>query len=326
MTEQRKKRKDLENEIEIDEENMGKFHQDETKEKVSIDMFRGKPDNITNDCIFLLDLYEWGSGDISTEVNDPEVEKDVLFNVEVQLNVQKKESEDLTLVERMLYKKVLKFLRYQYNVESWQNRKEYCKFLVTELNKKRNNQVYERKSIVEKYKKAVKNKEAFSNKPFWKLTDEDELDELLKLRQEINMIADGNCTVYAVISQLYPQTFGGYVLCPSPSAFSTDYVRASKAREKMREIRQIANSSITNNEDASAFGDEVESVGDMEKHTWMSIEHAPRITAHYNRVIVVINPGVTSRMTKVFLPLQKCDFTVSLSLFDRDMSLYHMLL
>jgi hypothetical protein len=31
-------------------------------------------------------------------------------------------------------------------------------------------------------------------------------------------------------------------------------------------------------------------------------------------------------MTKVFLPLEKCDFTVSLSLFDRDMSSYHMLL
>jgi hypothetical protein len=94
----------------------------------------------------------------------------------------------------------------------------------------------------------------------------------------------------------------------------------------VREIRQIANSSITNNEDASAFGDETESVGEMAKHTWMSIEHAPGIAAHYNRVIVVINPGVTSRMAKVFLPLQKCDFTVSLSLFDRDMSSYHMLL
>jgi hypothetical protein len=94
----------------------------------------------------------------------------------------------------------------------------------------------------------------------------------------------------------------------------------------VREIREIANSSITDNEDAFAFGDETESVGDMAKHTWMSIEHAPGIAAHYNRVIVVINPGVTSRMTKIFLPLQKCDFTVSLSLFERDMSSYHMLL
>jgi hypothetical protein len=43
-------------------------------------------------------------------------------------------------------------------------------------------------------------------------------------------------------------------------------------------------------------------------------------------VIVVINPGETSRMTAVFFPLPKCDFTVSLSQFDRDMSSYHMLL
>jgi hypothetical protein len=225
-----------------------------------------------------------------------------------------------------MYENVLKFLKYEYDVKNLEIREEYHKFLVTELNKKRNNQVYDGKSIVEKYNEAVKNKEVFSKKPFWKLTNKNELDELLKLRQEINMIADGNCTVYAVISQLYPQTFGEYVLCPSPSGFTTNYLRVSKAREKVREIRQIANSSITNNEDASAFGDKTESVGEMAKGTWMSIEHPPGITAHYNRVIVVINPGVTSHMTKVFLPLQKCDFTVSLSLFNRDMSSYHMLL
>jgi hypothetical protein len=58
MTEQQKKRKDLENEIEIDEENMGKLHEDVTKEQVSIDKFRGKPKNITNNFNFLFDLYE----------------------------------------------------------------------------------------------------------------------------------------------------------------------------------------------------------------------------------------------------------------------------
>jgi hypothetical protein len=81
-----------------------------------------------------------------------------------------------------MYEKVLKFLKYEYDVKNWEIRKEYRKFLITELNKKRNNQVYDGKSIVEKYKEAVKNNKVFSKKPFWKLTDEDELDELLKLR------------------------------------------------------------------------------------------------------------------------------------------------
>jgi hypothetical protein len=37
----------------------------------------------------------------------------------------------------------------------------------------------------------------------------DELDELLKLRVNINMMGDWNCTVYAIMSQLYPQTYDG---------------------------------------------------------------------------------------------------------------------
>jgi hypothetical protein len=34
----------------------------------------------------------------------------------------------------------------------------------------------------------------------------------LKLREKINMVGDGNCSVYTIMSQLYPQTFGGYRL------------------------------------------------------------------------------------------------------------------
>jgi hypothetical protein len=198
-------------------------------------------------------------------------------------------------------------------------------FLVTELNKKRYNRVYDGKSIVEKYKEAVKNKKVFSNKPFWKLEDEDELDELLKLREEINMYGDGNCTVSAVISQLYPQTFGGYRLKPGRSPRES-ITKNPEVMKKVEEIRKVADTLILSIEGASEFGDEEESVSVMAKHTWMSINHAPGITTYYNRVIVVINPSETSRMTKVFLPLQGCDFTVSLSLFDRDMSSYHMLL
>jgi hypothetical protein len=143
---------------------------------------------------------------VSTEVNDPDVERLMLDNIGVTLQLQKKVDEDLTLVEITLNEKVLKFLKHPYDVKSWEKRKDYRLYLVKELNKKRYNGVYDGKSIVEKYKEAVENKKVFSNKPFWKLEDEDELDELLKLREEINMHGDGNCTTYAVISQLYPQT------------------------------------------------------------------------------------------------------------------------
>jgi hypothetical protein len=130
--------------------------------------------------------------------------------------------------------------------------------------------------------------------------------------------------VYAVISQLYPQTFGGYILSPDRSAFAPDHVRVMKAQEKVREIRQIANSSITNNEDAFWFGDKEESVCQMSKHTWMGINHAAGIADHYNRVVVVINPDVGQRTTSVFFPLRGCDFTTSITLWDRDMSAYYI--
>jgi hypothetical protein len=54
-------------------------------------------------------------------------------------------------------------------------------------------------------------------------TPSDELDELLKLREEINMIDERNCTVYAIISQLYPQTYGGYRLSSDNKTLNETY-------------------------------------------------------------------------------------------------------
>jgi hypothetical protein len=123
---------------------------------------------------------------------------------------------------------------------------------------------------------------------------------------------------------LYPEKFGGYVLSPSSSAITTDYVRSAKAADKVREIRQIANTSITKNKEVFSFGDEIESADQMAKHTWMSINHAPGIAAYYKRVVVVINPDVAQRMTAVYFPVQGCDFTASITLWDRDMSAYYI--
>jgi hypothetical protein len=48
-----------------------------------------------------------------------------------------------------------------------------------------------------------------SKKEIKNVNNEDELDDLLKLREEINMVGDGNCSVYALMSQLYPEIYGG---------------------------------------------------------------------------------------------------------------------
>jgi hypothetical protein len=72
--------------------------------------------------------------------------------------------------------------------------------------------------------------------------NEDEVDELLKLKVLINMIPDGNCSVYAIMSQFYPQTYCGHVLCPDLSNFSPDYVRVlgnPQVQKKVAEIRKI---------------------------------------------------------------------------------------
>jgi hypothetical protein len=44
---------------------------------------------------------------------------------------------------------------------------------------------------------------------------------LLRQREDINLLGDGNCSVYKIISQLYPETYGG-----------TDYVLMEKVMMK----------------------------------------------------------------------------------------------
>jgi hypothetical protein len=105
--------------------------------------------------------------------------------------------------------KYMKFIRHQYNESLIKTNKVHHASLTKKLCQKRNNEVYNGKSIVEMYEKAARNNKVNSKKPFWEVRDEDEVDELLKMRALINMIPDGNCSVYAIMSQLYPQTYGG---------------------------------------------------------------------------------------------------------------------
>jgi hypothetical protein len=64
----------------------------------------------------------------------------------------------------------------------------------------------------------------------------------------------------------------------------------------------------------------------MRDDKFLSINHAQGIATHYKKVIVIINPSETERMTSIFFPLPGCDFQGSLNLWDRDMSSYHVTL
>jgi hypothetical protein len=93
--------------------------------------------------------------------------------------------------------KYLNFMKYPFHGGEDEGRRRMKtsellrKFCLDELSKKRDNEVYNGENIIDKYEEAEKNNQLNSNIPYWKLSNEDELDELLKLRQEINMIADG---------------------------------------------------------------------------------------------------------------------------------------
>jgi hypothetical protein len=143
--------------------------------------------------------------------------------------------------------------------------------------------------------------------------DEDEVDELLKMRALINMIPDGNCSLYAIMSQLNPQTYGGQFLCPNPLAFSPDYVRVTnnpQVQAKVREIRKIA-AAVLDEYDIWKFGanDTVgEKFGHMRDETFLTINHARGIATHYKKVIVIINPTETERMTSIFFLFQNVIF------------------
>jgi hypothetical protein len=73
--------------------------------------------------------------------------------------------------------KYLNFMKHTYDVQQIKNNEAHNKYLITELCKKRDNQVYKGKSIVERYEQAVRDNEVTnSTKPYWKVSDEDELD------------------------------------------------------------------------------------------------------------------------------------------------------
>jgi hypothetical protein len=75
----------------------------------------------------------------------------------------------------------------------------------------------------------------------------DKLDVLLKQREDINILGDGNCSVYAIISQLYPQTYGGYRLSSDGKLYeemNRTITQYKNVQAKVNEIRNVAKTEL----------------------------------------------------------------------------------
>jgi hypothetical protein len=155
----------------------------------------------------------------------------------------------------------------------------------------------------------------------------DELDELLKLRVDINMLGDGTCTVYAIMSQLYPQTYGGYRLSPDNKTPEQAYRTITYDRNVqavVNQIRGVAIQKLSQNRPPDYTDDvEEESFPQLLYSEYLTVNHLSVLAQHYNRVIVVINTDPTQRMTSVYSPQEGYDVNASLNKEKKDMSAYH---
>jgi hypothetical protein len=156
----------------------------------------------------------------------------------------------------------------------------------------------------------------------------DELDELLKLRQIINMVGDGNCTVYAIMSQLYPQTYSGYRLCPdnkSQQEVDRTITYDRNVQAVANQIRGVAIQKLSQNRPADyTITVEGESFPELLNAEYLTVNHLPGLAQHYNRVIVVIDTAPTHRMTTVYFPREGYEFSASLMKGANDMSAYRL--
>jgi hypothetical protein len=158
----------------------------------------------------------------------------------------------------------------------------------------------------------------------------DELDALLKLREEINMLAEGNCSVYVIISQLHPQTYGGYRLSPVGKSYEEmdrTITRDKNVQIKVNEISNVAKTELYKKnavEYVRYKNDKLDDFDSMVNDSYLTINHLQGITHHYRRVIILINTDLTQRMACIIFPDEKYTLTASLHKQKEDMSLYHV--
>jgi TorA maturation chaperone TorD len=150
---------------------------------------------------------------------------------------------------------------------------------------------------------------------------------LLKLREIINMLGYGNCTVYAIMSQLYPQTYGGYRLSPTNKTQAEAYRQITLDKDVQATVKEIRGVAIQkqSNKNPAHYGDGIEESFNQLLHSeYLTVNHLAVLAQHYSRVIVVINTDATQPMTSVYFPREGYEFTASLNKANKDMSAYHV--
>jgi hypothetical protein len=146
----------------------------------------------------------------------------------------------------------------------------------------------------------------------------DELDELLKLREDINMVGDGNCSVYAIMSQLYPPTYGWYRLNPNGKSYEvlTKTVTQDKdVQAKVNEIRNVAKTELykKNAKEYVRYNKDIlDDFDSMVNDSYLTINHLQGIAYNYRRIIIIINTDPTQRMISIIFPDEKYTLTASL--------------
>jgi hypothetical protein len=123
------------------------------------------------------------------------------------------------------------------------------------------------------------------------------------------MVGDGNCTVYAIMSQLYPQTYGGYRLCSdnkSDEEINRTITYDKNVQAVVNQIRGVAIQKLSQKRPADYTNTvEEESFNAMLHSEYLTVNHLPGLAQHYSRVIVVINTAPAHRMTSVYFPKER---------------------
>jgi TorA maturation chaperone TorD len=130
------------------------------------------------------------------------------------------------------------------------------------------------------------------------------------------------------MSQLYPQTYGGFRLCPdnkSQQEVDRTITYDRNVQAVANQIRGVAIQKISQKKPADYTNTvEGESFNAMLHSEYLTVNHLPGLAQHYNRVIVVINTDQTPRMTSVYFPREGSEFSASLMKGTNDMSAYRL--
>jgi hypothetical protein len=130
------------------------------------------------------------------------------------------------------------------------------------------------------------------------------------------------------MSQLYPQTYGGFRLCPdnkSQQEVDRTITYDRNVQAVANQIRGVAIQKLSQKRPADYTNTvEGESFPELLNAEYLTVNHLPGLAQHYSRVIVVIDTAPAHRMTTVYFPKEGYEFSASLMKGTNDMSAYRL--